>query len=60
MAMYKEDRLHGWDDEKIYFFEGETGNEYCVSDECKLYDQLVRLCRTYFRENGIMKKEYNA
>jgi hypothetical protein len=60
MAKIKNDSLHGWDDEKIYFVEGETGTEYCVSDEFKLYDQLVQLCRTYFRENGIVKREHNA
>ncbi len=60
MATYKENRLHVGTDGKIYYIDGETGKEYCVSDEFKLYDRLVQLCRTYFRENGIMKRDYNA
>lgn len=31
--------LYGWDDEKIYFWDEESGQELCVSDEEKLYNQ---------------------
>ena len=55
-----EDSLSGKADGKIYYVESETEKEYCVSDEFKFYDQLIQLCRTYFRENGVVKREYNA
>jgi len=42
--------LHGWDDEKIYFWDEESGHEWCVSDEKKLYNQLVEICREYFKK----------
>lgn len=42
--------LHGWDDEKIYFWDEERKKEWCVSDEEELYDQLVEICRKYFKE----------
>ena len=41
--------LHGWDDEKIYFWDEEIGQELCVSDEERLYNQLVEICREYFK-----------
>ena len=38
-------RLHGWDDEKLYYWtkEGET----CVSDIPELMVQLEEVCRRY-------------
>jgi hypothetical protein len=39
-------RLHGWDDEKIYFWDGEK--ERCVSDEEELYNQMLEICIKYF------------
>jgi len=41
--------LHGWDDEKIYFWNKETGKEYCVNDEEKLYKKLLQVCIEYFK-----------
>lgn len=41
-------RLHGWDDEKVYFWSPETG-EWCVSDEPELLRQLVAICVEYFQ-----------
>lgn len=40
--------LHGWDDEKVYFWSPETG-ERCVSDEPALLGQLVAICAEYFQ-----------
>jgi hypothetical protein len=42
-----EPRLHGWDDEKVYFWD-ETGKEWCVSDYPDLVARLVEVCRDYF------------
>jgi hypothetical protein len=42
-----EPRLHGWDDEKVYFWD-ETGKEWCVSDYPDLVAWLVEICRDYF------------
>ena len=58
--MYNDDSLCAKADGKIYYVDGETGNEYCVSDECKLYYQMVKLCRTFFRKNGVLKMENTA
>lgn len=44
--------LHGWDDEKVYFWDEETMQEWCVSDEEKLYRQLVEMCKEYFRKKA--------
>jgi hypothetical protein len=41
-------RLHGWDDEKVYFWSPETG-ERCVSDEPTLLRQLIAICAEYFQ-----------
>lgn len=49
MKSKKIKELHGWDDEKIYFWEEESGQELCVSDEEELYNQLVKICREYFK-----------
>ncbi len=38
--------LHGWDDEKIYFWDGRK--ERSVTDEKELYDQLLEICVEYF------------
>jgi hypothetical protein len=46
----KSKRLHGWDDEKIYFWDQESSKEWCVSDEEELYNQLVEICENYFKE----------
>ena len=46
----KSKRLHGWDDEKIYFWDEERRKEWCVSDEEDLYTRLVEICRGYFKE----------
>jgi len=42
-------RLHGWDDEKVYFWIPGEG-ERCVSDEPELLRQLEALCADYFRQ----------
>jgi hypothetical protein len=42
--------LHGWDDEKIYFWDEEQKKERCVSDERELYEGLVEICRKYFKK----------
>ncbi|MFQ5629538.1 MAG: hypothetical protein ACE5I1_12315 [bacterium] len=42
--------LHGWDDEKVYFWDEEAGKDWCVSDEEELNRQLVEICRKYFKK----------
>ncbi|MFQ5602692.1 MAG: hypothetical protein ACE5HS_05435 [bacterium] len=37
--------LHGWDDEKIYFWDEDNKQERCVSDEEELYKQLGEICQ---------------
>jgi hypothetical protein len=49
-GMKKSKELHGWDDEKVYFWDEEGKKEWCVSDEQDLYDRLVKICRRYFKE----------
>ena len=44
--------LHGWDDEKIYFWDEKERKEWCVSDEEALYRQLVELCSAYFEKKA--------
>lgn len=51
-------RLHGWDDEKIYFWDEGEKKEWCVSDEKVLYDKLLEICIKYFKgENEKIEKE---
>ena len=40
-------RLHGWDDEKIYFTTAD-GREHCVTDDPALRDRLADLCEAHF------------
>jgi len=42
--------LHGWDDEKVYFFDERNGQEWCVTDESELYEELVQICKKYFEK----------
>jgi len=51
---HKEISLHGWDDEKIYFWDGEK--ERCVSDEEELYKHIVKICKEYFEKLRGSKK----
>lgn len=46
----QEYRLHGWDDEKIYFWSKKNKKEYCVNDEEKLYNKLLKICVEYFKK----------
>lgn len=46
------DALHGWDDEKIYFWDEEREKEWCVSEEAGLYNQLVEICKRYYKEKA--------
>lgn len=48
----REQRLHGWDDEKIYFGDDETRKEWCVTDEVELYNELLEICIEYFKKKG--------
>jgi len=48
----REQRLHGWDDEKIYFRDDETRKEWCVTDEVELYNELLEICIEYFKKKG--------
>lgn len=51
-----EPRLHGWDDEKVYFFD-ETGMEWCVSDYPDLLARLTEICRDYFAQKMVARSE---
>ena len=42
-------RLHGWDDEKVYFWSPQT-DEQCVSDDPALLQKLLAVCANYFQE----------
>lgn len=42
--------LHGWDDEKVYFWDEEKKIDWCVSDEEILYNQIIEVCKRYFKE----------
>jgi hypothetical protein len=53
--MAKEPTLVGWDDGKIYFYL--NGEEYCVSDEPALFEQIVALCRRYYEQKMERKAE---
>jgi hypothetical protein len=53
----RKQRLHGWDDEKIYFWDEEAGKEWCVTDEEELYIQLLRICTNYFKKKGSEAKD---
>jgi len=44
---YPNYKLHGWDDEKIYFWTGKE--EMCVSDCPELMMRLIDICRKYFK-----------
>lgn len=49
--------LHGWDDEKIYFWDDEEKKEWCVTDEEDLYNQLLEMCIEYFKKKGKAAKD---
>ncbi|PKO22072.1 MAG: hypothetical protein CVU38_11430 [Chloroflexi bacterium HGW-Chloroflexi-1] len=40
--------LHGWDDEKVYFWDDEVRIDWCVSDYPDLVARLVAICQEYF------------
>lgn len=42
--------LYGWDDGKIYFMDEERNKEWCVTDNEELYNQLIEICRKYFKD----------
>lgn len=49
-------RLHGWDDEKIYFWDDDEKKEWCITDEKELYEQLFKICAEYFKKKKEDKK----
>ena len=40
-------QLYGWDDGSIYFMD-DNNHQWCVTEEKKLYERLVQLCKEYF------------
>jgi len=48
--------LHGWDDEKVYFFD-ETGVEWCVSDYPELMARLTEICQGFFAQQAQARSE---
>jgi len=44
-------KLVGWDDGKIYFYD-EMGKEYCVNDYEELFDKIVGFCVDYFKHKA--------
>ena len=49
--------LHGWDDEKVYFSDEITNQEWCVTDETELYERLTKICREYFKKKSMKREE---
>jgi hypothetical protein len=45
----QKESLHGWDDGKIYFYD-ESGKENCVSDQPELMENLMKICREFFKK----------
>jgi len=43
----KENKLHGWDDEKVYFWNGKE--DRCVTDDEELNSKLVELCEEHYK-----------
>lgn len=41
--------LHGWDDEKIYFYDEER-KEFSVNDYPELFEDIVKMCADYFKQ----------
>ncbi|MBF8282226.1 MAG: hypothetical protein HW378_1141 [Anaerolineales bacterium] len=48
--------LHGWDDEKLYYFD-ETGVEWCVNDHPELLVKLTEICKDYFAQRVATNRE---
>jgi hypothetical protein len=46
-----EPRLHGCDDEKVYFIDA-SGKEWCVSDYPELVVQLLEICQDFFAQKA--------
>lgn len=45
-------KLVGWDDGKLYFYD-EEGTEYSVNDHKELFEEIAALCGEYFRQKEI-------
>ena len=56
MDKQKDFPLHGWDDEKVYYWDEDHKHEWCVSDDPVLYERLVEICREHFFEKGGKEK----
>lgn len=56
MGYRSEPSLHGWDDEKVYFYD-ETGKERCVSDYPELVARLIEICKDYFAQQATARSE---
>lgn len=50
-------RLYGWDDGKIYFWDAERKEEFCVSEEEALCLQLTEICHQYFESKPAQEKK---
>jgi hypothetical protein len=46
LSSHRVPNVHGWDDGKIYFWDGEKEN--CVSDYRELIDAITKICQEYF------------
>ena len=44
-------------DEKIYFWDEKKKKEHCVTDEKRLYEQLLEICIKYFGKKKRRKKK---
>lgn len=52
MNTEKKDEIYGWDDGNIYFWDHMQNKEWCVSDEEKLYEHLLKICQEYFMKKS--------
>lgn len=41
--------LVGWDDGNLYFYD-EAGKEFCVNDYPELFEQILKVCGEYFKQ----------
>jgi hypothetical protein len=42
-------KLVGWDDGKLYFYD-EDGKEFCVNDYQELLEQMIKMCAVYLKQ----------
>lgn len=51
----RDDYLHGWDDQKLYYWDGTQ--EFCVNDHPEFFDRLTMLCKDFFKRKKKVRIE---